>query len=177
MAVPSHFSPVKIGPRLRQQAFIGGALGANNPTRELLKEASTVFGTETRVAQIISLGSGIRPVLSLESEMSEANFSRLLKDIAADCEAVAQELDTRLYNINTYVRLNVESGIGNITTEDWKELGAIESHTGAYITVASVSQAIDTSLRHLKEGIGSITLGTVSKYIIAYSNLRLLRRY
>jgi hypothetical protein len=177
MAVPSHFSPVKIGPRLRQQAFIGGALGANNPTRELLKEASTVFGNESRIAQIISIGSGIHSVLSTNSGADEANFSRLLKDIATDCEAVAQELHTRLYNITAYRRLNVERGMENIALDNWNGLGDIESHTGAYITVASVSASIDTSLRHLRERVGTVTLGQISKCIIVYSNSQLLRKY
>jgi len=163
MAVPSHFSPVKIGPRLRQQAFIGGAIGANNPTRDLLKEASSVFGNESRVAQIISIGSGIRPVLSINSEINEANLSRLLKDIAADCETVAQVLHTRFYNINAYLRLNVERGLENVTVEDWNELGAIESHTAAYIAVASISGSIDASLRRLREGVGTVTLRQISK--------------
>jgi hypothetical protein len=177
MAVPSHFSPVKIGPRLRQQAFIGGALGANNPTKELLKEASTVFGNESRVAQIISVGSGIHPILSMNSEANEANLSQLLKDIATDCEAVARDLHTRFYNINGYLRLNVERGMENVTMEDWNELGAIESHTGAYIAVTSVSASIDISLRHLRERIGTVTLGQVSKYTIVHSKLPLPRRY
>jgi hypothetical protein len=169
MAVPSHFSPVKIGERLRQQDFVGGALGANNPTRELLKEASTVFGNEFRVAQIISIGSGIHPVFPMNSEATEADLSRLLKDIATDCEAVAQELHTRLYNIHAYLRLNVERGMEHVTVEDWNQLGAIESHTSAYITVTSVSASIDTSLRHLRERIGTVTLGQVSEYTTVHS--------
>jgi len=168
MAVPAHFSPVKIGPRLRQQSFIGGALGANNPTRELLKEASTVFGTETRLAQIISIGSGIPRVLSVNSETNQENVSRLLKDIATDCETVAQELHTRLYRVKAYLRLNVERGMEDVTMEDWSELGPIESHTGAYIAVASVSESLDISLRQLRERIGTVTLGQVSKWIIFY---------
>jgi hypothetical protein len=166
MAVPSHFSPVKIGPRLRQQSFIGGAFGANNPTRELLKEASTVFGNESRVAQIVSVGSGIHPVLAMDSEANEATLNRLLNDMATDCEAVAQELHTRLYRVKAYLRLNVERGMEDITMEDWGGLGAIESHTGAYIAVASVSDSLDSSLRQLSERFGTVTLGQVSKYII-----------
>jgi hypothetical protein len=177
MVVPSHFSPVKIVPHLRQQSFIGGALGTSNPTRKLLKEASTVFGSESRVAQIISIGSGIRPVFSVGSETNEANLSRLLKDIATDCEAVAQELHTRLYRIKAYLRLNIERGMEDITIEDWSELGAIESHTGAYIAVASVSESIDISLRHLRERIGTVTLGQVSECIIVYIKPRFLCRY
>jgi hypothetical protein len=166
MAVPSHFSPVKIGPRLRQQSFIGGPVGANNPTRELLKEASTVFGNECRVAQIISIGSGIHPVLAMNSEANEATLSRLLNDIATDCEAVTQELHTRLYRVKAYLRLNVERGMEDITMEDWSGLGGIESHTGAYIAVASVSDSLDSSLRQLRERIGTVTLGQLSKCII-----------
>ena len=58
MAAPPYFEPVKIGPKMRQQSFVGGALGANNPTRLLLSEACNIFGNDQRVAQIISLGSG-----------------------------------------------------------------------------------------------------------------------
>ncbi|KIM28913.1 hypothetical protein M408DRAFT_58937, partial [Serendipita vermifera MAFF 305830] len=59
IAVPSHFSPAKIGPENRQQTFVGGPRGANNPTRLLLNEASNIFGNDKRVAQIVSIGSGL----------------------------------------------------------------------------------------------------------------------
>ncbi|KIM22796.1 hypothetical protein M408DRAFT_39535, partial [Serendipita vermifera MAFF 305830] len=65
MAIQSHFLPVKLGSRRAQESFIGGALGANNPTRLLLEEAGKVFGKERRVAQIISLGCGLPRVLSV----------------------------------------------------------------------------------------------------------------
>ncbi|KIM32605.1 hypothetical protein M408DRAFT_48522, partial [Serendipita vermifera MAFF 305830] len=58
MAIPSLFVPAKIGPRLREKSFVGGAVGANNPTRELLKEAANVFGKDKRVTQILSIGAG-----------------------------------------------------------------------------------------------------------------------
>jgi hypothetical protein len=165
MAVPSHFSPVKIGPRRREQSFVGGAIGANNPTRELLREAAVVFGKERRIAQILSIGSGSPPTLSLKSGTDDADLSRILKTIATDCEGVAQELRTRLYNIQAYLRLNVERGMEDIGLEDWSELGTIEDHTVAYIATAPVSGSIDTSLRHLRERIGTVTLGQVSECI------------
>lgn len=43
IAIPALFSPVKFGPPLRKQAFVGGVLGANNPTHQLLKEAMSIF--------------------------------------------------------------------------------------------------------------------------------------
>jgi len=163
MSTPSHFSPVKIGQRLRQQSFVGGPLGANNPTRELLKEASNVFGKERRVTQIISIGSGLPQILSLETSTKEAGFLRLVKELGADCETVAQELHTRLYNVQAYLRLNVERGMENSCMEDWSVLGDIESHTGRYIAVASVSESLDRSLRNLRGRVGTVTLGQLSK--------------
>ncbi|KIM24435.1 hypothetical protein M408DRAFT_47959, partial [Serendipita vermifera MAFF 305830] len=59
ISIPSHFLPVKIGLPRRQQAFFGSVTGANNPTRLLLDEASTMYGKDRRVAQIISLGCGL----------------------------------------------------------------------------------------------------------------------
>jgi hypothetical protein len=164
MSAPSYFSPVKIGPRLIQQSFIGGPLGANNPTRELLKEANGVFGKERRVSQILSLGSGLSHVLSLESSMKEVGLNRLVNKLAADCETVAQELHARLYNVPAYLRLNVDRGMENVVMEDWSGLGDIASHTGAYVAVASVSESLDTSLRGLRERVGSITLGQLSMH-------------
>jgi hypothetical protein len=154
---------VKIGPRLRQQSYVGGPAGTNNPTRELLKEANSVFGEDRRVTQIISIGSGLHRVLSLESSTKEAGFGRL--ELAADCETVAQELHTRLYNVPVYLRLNVERGMENVVMEDWSVLGDVECHTGAYIAVASVSGAIDTSLRSLRRRVGTVTLGQLSEDI------------
>jgi hypothetical protein len=172
MSIPSYFLPVKIGQRLRQQGFIGGPLGANNPTRELLKEASNVFGKDRRIAQIISIGSGSPHTLSLETSTKEAGFLRLVKELAADCETVAQELHTRLYNVQAYLRLNVDRGMESVGMEDWSILGDIESHTGAYITVASVSESLDTSLRNLRGRVGTVTLGQLSESIDIRSSRR-----
>jgi hypothetical protein len=162
MAVPPLFSPVKIGPRLRQQSFIGGALGASNPTRELLKEASAIFGPDRRVAQVLSIGSGLPRVISTESSTDTEGVHRLLKDIATDCEMVAQELSTRLYTIDVYLRLNVDRGMELVTMTDWNGLGSIQSHTAAYIATAAVTGALETSVRHLRERTGTLTLGQIS---------------
>jgi hypothetical protein len=162
MAVPSLFSPVKIGPRLRQQSFVGGAFGANNPTRELLKEASTLFGPNRRVAQVLSIGSGLPRVISTESLDGDEGAHRLLREMATDCEMVAQELSTRLYTIDAYLRLNVDKGMELVAMTDWNELGSIESHTAVYIATATVTGALETSVRHLQERTGALTLEQIS---------------
>ena len=163
MAIPPYFSPVKIGRRLREQSFVGGPLGANNPTREVLNEAITVFGAEKRAAQLISIGCGLPRVLSMEPPTNLEAVHRLLTNIATDCETVARELSTRLYNIDAYLRLNVDRGMEDITTLDWGELGNIESHTAAYIATTAVSQAIDSSIRRVMKRTGVVTLGQLGE--------------
>jgi hypothetical protein len=171
MAVPFLFSPVKIGPRLRQQSFVGGAYGTNNPTREMLKEASTLFSPNRRVAQILSLGSGLPRVISAEPSADGEGVHRLLKEIATDCEMVAQELSTRLYTIDAYLRLNVDRRMEFVRMTDWNDLSSIESHTAAYIGTAIVTGALDTSVRHLQERIGALTLGQISTCPASYSRV------
>ncbi|KIM28907.1 hypothetical protein M408DRAFT_52045, partial [Serendipita vermifera MAFF 305830] len=105
MAIQSYFLPVKIGPPKRQISFVGGAIGANNPIRLLLEEAGNVYGKNRRVAQILSLGCGIPHVLSVGS-YNKPDLDRTLREMAADCETVANELSARLLNIDVYVRLN-----------------------------------------------------------------------
>jgi hypothetical protein len=165
MAVPSLFSPITIGPQLRKQSFIGGALGANNPTRELLKEASATFGLDRRVAQVLSIGSGLPRVVSIESSVEDGGIYRLVKDISTDCEMVAQELSTRLYTIDAYLRLNVDRGMELVTMTDWDDLGLIETHTAAYIATTTVTGALDTSVRHLQDRNGTLTLAQISTFL------------
>jgi hypothetical protein len=124
---------VSIGPRRTAQSFIGGPLGVNNPTRELLKEANTAFGNDKRVAQIISIGCGAPNILSLGEARGEVGVSRLLKETAVDCQMVAKDLSERLFNIEAYLRLNVDNGTAGIEFDDWSVLGDLESHARVYI--------------------------------------------
>jgi hypothetical protein len=162
MAIPSYFVPVKTG--RSQKNFIGGVLGANNPTSELLKEAGMVFGNERRVAQIISIGCGIPPVLSLQTMTDGAGASRLLKEIPTECQLVATELAARLYDVDAYLRLSVDKGIGNIELDQWGMVGDIEMHTACYIESQTVSCALEASLKRLKQSSGSVTLGRLSEW-------------
>jgi hypothetical protein len=161
MAIPSYFSPVKTG--WSGQSFIGGVLGANNPTRELLKDAGTVFGNERRVAQIISIGCGVPPALSPEEMTDRAGASRLLKEIPTNCQMVATELAARLYDVDAYLRPSVDKGIGSIEMDQWGMLGDIEVHTARYMESQTVSHALEASLQRLKQRSGTVTLGHLSK--------------
>jgi hypothetical protein len=164
MAAPPYFSPVKFGQPRWQQTFIGGPRGANNPTRELLKEASAIFGEDKLVGQIVSLGSGRSHVYSVERNTDTEGVDRFIQEMAADCDAVAKELSTRLCDLNAYLRLNVDRGMENLVMNEWDDLGPIETHTSAYIESTEISKALDASLRRLQGGAGTVTLGEISAY-------------
>ena len=153
-----------IGPPLREQAFVGGALGTNNPTRELLKEAISIFGKDKRVAQILSLGSGLPRLLSVEGSTNSEAISLLIENMASDCEMVARELSTRLFGVHAYLRLNVERGMEAVTMSDWTSLGAIESFTCSYLEEPTIADLLNASLRRLQERVGTVTLGQISTY-------------
>jgi hypothetical protein len=171
ISAPSLFSPIKIGPLLRQQLFVGSPGGANNPVRELLKEAGTLFGNDRRVSQIMSIGSGLTRVPSLNSPEGTTVAEQLLREIGADCETVAKEMSSRLFNVDAYIRLNVERGIESVSMADWRDMGAIESHTSAYVESAAVTKALEASVRRLRNSVGTVTLGQLSEYCLSDSRI------
>lgn len=160
MATPSLFSPVTFGSRGREQTFVGGPFGANNPTRELLKEAGAAFGAEKRVAQVISIGAG--KSIPLDSPAPSEVPGHLVQLLTTDCEMVASELSTRLLNVDAYVRLNVESGLECPKMQDWRGLGAIELHTRAYVETPAITRLLGASRQYLQSRIGTATLGQIS---------------
>jgi hypothetical protein len=165
MAIPPYFSPIKVGPDGREQTFIGGPRGANNPTRELLREACSIFGEEKLVMQIISLGCGRSLVSPVERNTDTEGISLSVQDMVADCETVAKELSTRLCDMDGYLRLDVERGMESLLMDKWDDLGPIETHTCAYVGTPEISKAVDASLLCLQEGTGTVTLGEISAYL------------
>lgn len=164
IATPPLFDPVPIGPRLRQQTFIGGAVGYYNPTRELLKEAKAAYGDEQRLAVLLSLGCGLPPTLSLKSAASlSVNIETLVKYIATDCERIARELSSQLVEVDAYIRLNVTRGLEDIVFDDWSCMGLIEDYTKTYLETTSVSQAIIKLSEKITGKVGSITLGQITR--------------
>ena len=164
ISVPSHFLPTKIMSRPVEHNFVGGPLGANNPTRELLKEADATHGNDGRVTQIISIGGGSSPVLSLDT-MGGGGVGRLLVEMAADCQMVAHELAERLFNVESYTRLNSEKSAENIEFGNWDTLGVVETRTRRYTETPNVSNMLDISLKSLRNKVGTITLGRLSKFL------------
>lgn len=166
IAVPTLFSSVKIGPHRREEAFVGGPLGANNPTRELLKEAGGLFGSDKRLAQIISLGARGSMNLSLASAETMEMAGLLLDSLATDCETVAGELSTRLFHIDAYTRLNAENLMADIRMNDWSDIIAVEMATRSYLDTPEVTRLLEDLASRSRDRIGVATFGQISGCLI-----------
>ncbi|KIM21446.1 hypothetical protein M408DRAFT_333464 [Serendipita vermifera MAFF 305830] len=169
LACPSVFAPVIVRNGPRQQKYVGGVHGANNPTRELLKEAGSIFGEDIHVAQILSIGAG-RPRVSHLDQATLAGVNRVLEALAMDCEGVAVELSTRLSGVEAYLRLNVDRGMESAGMHDWDDLGSIETHTSAYMDNPTIQEYIEASLQRLHGRVGLVTLREIN-----YSNSQFIR--
>lgn len=137
------FSPIAIGRPLMKKEFIGTPLTFHNPIREVLKEAWLTFGSK-RVCCLLSLGSGRPAPLSLTEVSKGKNTVRaMLGRITHESEKVATELSHQLRHVSSYLRLNVDSGMGCIQNSDWHNLGPITDHTYVYLGDVAVIDAID----------------------------------
>ncbi|KIM19382.1 hypothetical protein M408DRAFT_83590, partial [Serendipita vermifera MAFF 305830] len=166
LATPHFLPPIIIGPRLRAREFVGIPWGLNNPTREMLKEASVIFEDITIVSLLLSLGAGRQPVLSFDSSLSNWNehFNLLLAHHSLNCERVHIDLSDQMSNSGAYVRLNVKRGMEYIRPSDWQKLGTIETHIDEYTQRRKPSRKIDFCIRIIRKRNEAIAIGQPSKF-------------
>jgi hypothetical protein len=163
MALTTIFSPVLVGPEYAAEEFSGGGLGFNNPTRELLKEAQSVFGGERQLAVTVSIGSGRPKEPSLEDSSTESNpLEDLLTKIMVSCETVERDIAYQLYDVGAYMRLNVDQGLENVGFYDWSQLGKITSHAKQYLQNPPVAKLIDAAVAAFIEPQGVMPLNQLS---------------
>jgi hypothetical protein len=129
---------------LNERTYIGADLGANNPVGELLSEASALFGANSKVAILLSLGSGHPGTISMPIT-DETRKSDIYRQIISDSEVLAEEIKKRVENAGIYFRFSVRQGMqkNDSTTSD--EPGWIFAQASSYmkdeetITVVSCS--------------------------------------
>ena len=142
--------------------FVGNPFGFNNPVRQVLEEALTIFGDEQQVSLVLSLGTGRPAVLSRPPNLD--SIGNVLTCMVLDSERVSRELSAQLCRVKAYLRLNVDQGMENVKMADWdeSELGSIMTHTDAYLGAPAIKSYISTSSKLLQERTGSISLGQLS---------------
>ncbi|KFY96955.1 hypothetical protein V500_02248 [Pseudogymnoascus sp. VKM F-4518 (FW-2643)] len=134
-AAISFFDEIKIGDR----TYIDGAMGANNPARQVQNEASKIWceatgDLEPLVKCFISLGTGnggINPI----SDKAYTFLTNSLTAMATDTKTTETEvlLRWRKYKDTRYFRFNVEQGLQKVGLAEYKEKGLMEVATKDYL--------------------------------------------
>ncbi len=57
-AAPTFFKRIEIGPSGSGIEYVDAGLGCNNPIKQVIEEAVRVFGEDSEVACIVSIGAG-----------------------------------------------------------------------------------------------------------------------
>jgi len=130
-AAPTFFKPMMIG---REQPFVDGGLGSNNPSHLLLDEANDLFGSR-QIGCLLSIGTAQPEIISMQNPgvfqqiAAPMDVINVLNAIATDCEATHQTM-LRLFgnSSNTSFRLNVEQGMQRIEFSEWDKLANVEAH-------------------------------------------------
>src|SRR5258707_10769611 len=163
-ATPALFKRIQIG---RDQPFVDGGLGHNNPSRLLLDEAKGLFG-DRHIGCLVSIGTGQAEVVSIKNpgvfqRIISLDVVDVLKAIATDCEATHETVlglfgDSR----NTYFRLNVEQGMQNIELSDLEKISKVEAHTMQYMKRKEVDEKLALVVDTLRAPRSRLTIKKLS---------------
>lgn len=158
-AAPTYFAPIEIGPPGRNNTFVDGGLGCNNPIYQLHLEAERLFKGSRKVACIVSLGTGQKKTNEIAQPTFMDNFvppfklMNSIKRLAIDCERKAEDMDLKYRGMkDVYFRLNVEHGLESTKLANWERLAAVRVHTMAYLEQPTVAERLD-SIAALLAGI------------------------
>lgn len=148
-AAPTFFKMVEIGDAGARVGYLDAGLGYNNPIEQVLNEAIREFGSERRLACIVSLGTGESDATDYErpaffQNIVPVGLVRTLEAITTNAGVVAERYDRLFNNVpGTYFRLNVPRSLGQMALDEWKKLGNVTQLTTGYLNGAKVSKTVD----------------------------------
>lgn len=163
------FSPATFGLGHQQKDFVGGGFGANNPVRQVITEAHSVFGGNTRVSSLLSLGSGHPGIIQFDSNGGNNALYQLALEMILDCEQKAQEAQEQMGRIGIYFRFSVEQGMRKGSYADSEALGCISAQTEIYLSTPETTSKLDEYVKRLAMGNSAITLQQLSSYLAPFS--------
>jgi predicted acylesterase/phospholipase RssA len=134
-AAPTFFDPVQIGER----TYVDGAMGANNPSFEVEKEASNIWcevsgKLEPLVKMFISIGTG-NPGINPVSDRAWKFVSESIVKVATETSETEEMFSSRWRgHLDTrYFRFNVEQGLQNLGLAEYQQLSLISAATDEYL--------------------------------------------
>jgi len=162
-AAPTFFKHIEIG---REQPFIDGGLGRNNPSRVVLDEAYTLFRARP-IGCLVSIGTGHTGITSVKKpgflQVLPTEVIEALEAILTDCEATHEDMQRLFANLsNTYFRLNVEQGMQGIGFSEQEKLANVEAHTMQYMKRKKVDEMLALVVNAIKFPRTQVTVEQLS---------------
>ncbi|QRW09831.1 patatin-like phospholipase protein [Ceratobasidium sp. AG-Ba] len=146
MAHPELFKSIVIDDGVLGESLVGGDLGCSNPTRHVLSEVNAMH-SDQGVSSIVCIGTGHArtiqiPQSSTLGRMMPTNVLIAMKDVATDCEKVAQEMAAQFQGTSAYWRLSVDQGLQVVRASEWQKRNEVVAHTRAYMHKAEVTSRL-----------------------------------
>jgi hypothetical protein len=164
-AVPPRFSSITCGSGYNKVEYVGASFGATNPGRELITEAHSLFGGDSSVASMLSLGAGHPGVISYPSG-GKVNLNRVMHDMMSDCEQRAQEIERQIGRVGIYFRFSVEQGMQSGRLGPVAEPSQVLAQTESYIADERTSERIGDFIRNFDTAARHITLDQLGMFYI-----------
>ena len=134
-AATGFFDRVEIGDRL----YIDGAMGANNPSNEVEREASRIWCERTGrimplVKCFVSLGTGTGGINPM-SDKAWKFLTESLAKVATDTRRTERDVADRWreHQNMRYFRFSVNQGLQDVGLAEYKQRGLIEAATDDYL--------------------------------------------
>jgi hypothetical protein len=149
-AAPTFFSPIYI----KHVRYGDGGLGWNNPTREAIAEAHSIWANRP-IGCVVSIGTGLEEALQLDDQTTEIpkfinsvlaktspklSFQLAVADYCVrcltSCENTHREMaenPERIILDGNYFRLNVPQGMSKIGLDEWEKLEDMLALTDSYM--------------------------------------------
>jgi hypothetical protein len=158
------FAPVSSGSGYKRKVYVAAGLGANNIVSDVITEAHELFGGDSSVAFLLSLGTGHPGTIPVPPD-GNLDIYRLTRDMMNDCEQRAQEVERRLGRVGIYFRFSVQHGMQNIHGSQVTDPSWIASQTNAYLSDQRTSENIDALLQAFNSQKKHVTLGQLGEFI------------
>lgn len=161
-AAPTIFKRISIGEEGHaKEEFIDGSVRCNNPANQVIEEARTLFGDDSTLGCLVSIGTGHPGIIGLSEPDSfqkilPTKMIEVLKRVATDCESAAGDLAKRFKDHEDhFFRYSVTHGAGSISLEEWKKMADVETHTKAYLEQMEISSSINMVVKILSQSQGA----------------------
>jgi hypothetical protein len=163
-ATQGKFLPVTIGSGPTQLELMGGAMGAGNPCHEVVEEVLDRFKPNTRIAVILSIGSG-HSGLATASSSTDEEWLKIMRYMVADCEKTAQEMRKTMGDDGVYFRFNVDQGLQEYHGAHVDRMTWVFAQTLAYLDDRETSRLLGQCVSGICQRQGLLALEELDKRI------------